>query len=245
MIDYHSHILPGVDDGAADLEEALAMGRILAGAGFRVVHCTPHCQRGVYSTTPEQVATAVRSLQVEFNRAGIPVELRPGMEYCLDEYFSDVLDNPCLLGDSRLLLVETPSQVHADLVRENLFRGICRGYIPLIAHPERHSWWASAGTTDEGLWTRLRRRFSPAKAPDPATTFPTLEELVAKGCRLQGNLGSLSGYYGPEVRSRARDFLHRQLYTHFGSDAHRRRSLERILGQGLKEVKEQGLGDRG
>ena len=237
MIDYHSHILPGIDDGARTLDEAIGMARVLAAAGCRTVHCTPHCIPGVYATVPGQVREAVAALQAELDAAGVGLRLVPGMEYYLDEYFPEQLERALPLGDSDLLLVEAPGQAHADLLRENLFLARRRGFTPLIAHPERYRWWAPPPPPKSGLWARLRSR----RAPQPASGgFPTIDDLHAQGCLLQGNLGSLAGRYGPEVRRRALYLLHAGLYTHFGSDAHRLDGLEGMVKGGKAVIGEAG-----
>ena len=91
MIDYHCHILPGIDDGCADLDESLELAQVLTTAGFTEVYCTPHCIHGVYNNTPSAVRAAVEQLQEQLTREGIPLRLSPGMEYYLDEYFSQKL----------------------------------------------------------------------------------------------------------------------------------------------------------
>ena len=239
MIDYHCHLLPGIDDGADSMEESFEMARLLAEAGFKTVHCTPHCIRGVYDNTPEMVTREVTSLQKELDRVGIPLQVRPGMEYYLDEYFANTLDSALPLGETRLLLVEAPSQANPDLIRDNLFLCLRRGFTPLFAHPERYSWWPKAEENQEnsGFLSRLRQRFTVPTPKGRDNGFPSIEEIISQGCFLQGNLGSFSGYYGPDVKTRAAALLNRNLYAHFGSDAHRSRSLGRILREGLQEVR--------
>ena len=191
MIDYHCHILPGCDDGAATVAESLEMARLLAAAGFREVCCTPHCIRGSYDNTPEQVRTAVVFLQKELDRAGIAVRLQPGMEYYLDEYFLD-LPELQTLGDSDLVLVEAPGQANPKAVQAGLEKVLALGLTPLVAHPERSEIFLSS----------------------PAPLASRHEVL------LQGNLGSFTGFYGPQVQRCAYDLLRVGSYTVVGSDAH-------------------------
>lgn len=235
MIDWHCHLLPGIDDGAPDLEEALGMARQLLAAGYRQVCCTPHCMQGVYDNDRERVIHAVTALQKELMHADIPLTLLPGMEYYLDEYFAEQLAEPLPLGATRLLLVETPSRAHPELVRENLFRIVRAGLIPLLAHPERlpSVRWEEPPA---GLWRRLAGRFAPA---NPAAQFDLLD-LRALGCRFQGNLGSLGGYYGPEVKARAQSLLQAGFYDRFGTDGHHPRGLQQILQTGAPPVLAEG-----
>ena len=135
-IDYHCHILPGIDDGPAEMGESQEMARALSAAGFATVCCTPHRIRGVYETTSAQVRGATRQLQEALDEAGIPMNLVPGGEYYLDEFLLEHLAEPLLLPDN-LFLVEVSSRVPAQFIIETLYQVIRKGLTPLIAHPER------------------------------------------------------------------------------------------------------------
>lgn len=222
--DWHSHLLPGLDDGPATLAESLAMARYLAGAGVRTVHCTPHAIRGSYDTTPDIVRAATADLQQALTRAGIDLKLRPGIEYLLDEFFPVQLDNPLPLGDSDLLLVESYSTLPLSHLKEYLFAIVRAGFRPLLAHPERNARFAPPELRS-GLLARLRR------PPSDETPSDILAELQDMGCLFQGNLGSLTGYYGRQVQSAARTIHDRGLYHVFGSDVHSLAHCRAMLGQ--------------
>ncbi|MDT8421857.1 MAG: CpsB/CapC family capsule biosynthesis tyrosine phosphatase [Desulfuromonadales bacterium] len=224
-IDYHCHLLPGIDDGARNLEEALAMARLLAAAGFVSVHCTPHRIRGLYDTAPEMVRSRVAELQSELTRGGIELQLRAGMEYYLDEYFPAALEDPLPLGDSRLLLVEAPPNAHPLMVQENIFLAVRKGFVPLFAHPERVSFLAP----DEKRRGFLGLFKGQGFAAHSIAGNSRLETLRQQGCRFQGNLGSFAGYYGRDVQRRAKFFQQTGLYDCFGSDGHRPEPLTWIL----------------
>jgi protein-tyrosine phosphatase len=206
MIDYHCHILPGIDDGAKDLAESLAIARLLADAGFRVVCCTPHCIRGSYDTTPQQVREAVAALQASLDREKIDLWLRPGMEYYLDEFFLR-LDTIQSLGEGRLVLVEAPGQANPEVVRAGLEKLLAHNLTPLIAHPERTPLFNGADATK-----RKTQNF----------------ELPA-GCKFQGNIGSFAGFYGLKVQRCAYDKLRDGTYAALGSDAHDALRLAGVL----------------
>jgi len=211
--DWHCHLLPEVDDGPTTLEESLAIARCLADAGFRIVHCTPHFIRGSYDNTPERVRTATAQLQRELNFAGIPLELRPGIEYLLDEFFPDQLTNPLPLGESDLLLIEVYPNLPFPQLKEYLFAIVRAGYRPLLAHPERNAHFAPPQIRS-GLFARFQR------APAEIQTVDMVAELIDLGCLFQGNLGSLTGFYGRKVQETALNLLKRNLYHVFGSDTH-------------------------
>lgn len=137
MIDYHCHLLPGLDDGPETADESLDMARALAAFGFREICCTPHCIKGHYEISPVEIREAVRRLQSRLDYEGVALTLRPGMEYTLDECFEQYAANLLPLGGSRLVLCEASPQAHPGLVAEMASLIVVQGYLPLIAHPER------------------------------------------------------------------------------------------------------------
>ena len=237
MIDWHCHILPAIDDGPETLAESLEMARILAAVGFRQVHCTPHAILGRFDNRPSQVRKATVLLQKELDATGIPLSLSPGMEYYLDEYFPVLLERPQTLGDSRMLLVEIPSQASAELVLDNIERILQRGYVPLLAHPERSALLYREGSPLKGLLQRLLVLPSgPATGDEDSIVAALWMELQDKGSLFQGNLPSLSGYYGRRVQRRAESHLEGGLYHCFGSDGHGAESLQAQLLPALQAL---------
>jgi protein-tyrosine phosphatase len=239
MNDWHCHLLPGLDDGARSVEEAILMAKMLAAAGFTEVYCTPHCIRGIYDNTPQTVRLGVLALQSVLDGENIPLRLHPGMEYYLDEYFPQALDDPQPLGATSFLLIEAPSQADPALVRENIHQAVRYGFVPLFAHPER-TLFLDPTPAGEGAWTRLGRalRFFSSPPSSSPTVFPPDSELGylrEMGCLFQGNLGSFAGVYGSRVRQRAAAMHRAGLYRCFGSDGHSPDSLGKVL-TGLKAV---------
>jgi protein-tyrosine phosphatase len=231
MIDWHCHILPGLDDGPENMDEALDMARLLADAGFVTVHCTPHCIHGRYDNTPSQVRRATDRLQRELLQAGIRLAVKPGMEYYLDEHFPPRLESLQHLGDSRMLLVEIPSRASVDLVRENLRQILRHGYVPLVAHPERCALLAQSGNgmVRKGLDLLCTKVFHKKEENETSASAVLLGELQEMGCLFQGNLSSFAGWYGRGPQKQAMHNLAGGLYSHFGSDGHGRRFLEQTL----------------
>lgn len=236
MIDFHCHILPGLDDGAVDQREALSMARILATYGFREIICTPHCLTGSYDNTPDQVAEDVEKLQHLLKENGVPLTLFAGMEYHLDEFFYLELDHLQPLGETSLVLAEIPTQGSDELVLEGLQAILDKGLTPLLAHPER-SFLLSQGAP---WFRRIWRRAFPFNVTDEGDFSGTLlNHMREMGCLFQGNIGSFCGHYGQEVQRRALYYLQTGLYDYFGSDGHHTASLEKILSRGLPRLHEQ------
>ena len=137
VTDYHCHILPGIDDGAETLESALLMARLFHKAGYREIYCTSHLIKGRYEASSSEILDARNQLQSELDREQINIKLLLGREHYIDEFLLDNLRQPLLLEDTNLFLIEIPPFIAVELVKEILFQVTCRGYVPLIAHPER------------------------------------------------------------------------------------------------------------
>ncbi len=138
MIDWHCHILPGLDDGSIDISDSIIMATRLMEFGFDTICCTPHCLKGYYEYSAQAVREATLMLQADLDNSDIQLNLWPGMEYCLDECFAAFADDLLPLGNTRIILCEAPQQANADVVQEGLELIIAQGYTPLIAHPERN-----------------------------------------------------------------------------------------------------------
>ena len=192
MIDLHSHVLPGIDDGAENLDEAVAICQAAAADGIIAIAATPHV-RSDYPTPPEAMAEGVRVLQAA---VGNLLQVLPGGELDADE-----LDRPLeelirfgLGGNPQCLLVEMPyTGWRVDLERR-LFRLRSAGVIPVLAHPERN----------REVQARPER----------------LEALVAAGVLVQLTAASVDGRLGRRSEKCARHLLDRRLAHLMASDAH-------------------------
>lgn len=242
LTDYHCHLLPELDDGAADRTDALTMGRTLSAAGFGRVCCTPHGIRGAYDTSPSRVRLETQQLQELFQAEGVDLQLVPGLEYYLDEFFLEGLDDPLPLpGD--LILVEISSRYsNPDGIPLLLTEVLRRGLTPLIAHPERCNLLAPTVVGNRSLASRvgdwLDSRSKPTEPRgDASLAKHLLTELRAIGCKFQGNYGSFTGFYGEQARYHAEQFLAAGLYSYFGSDAHQPRYLSHYLLPGMQRAR--------
>ena len=199
VIDLHAHVLPGVDDGARSLAEALAMLRVAAADGARVVCATPHAFDPEYDVPLERARFVHASLVVALADAGIPLDLRLASEV----RFRPDLDR--LAGEGRLallgagrrryVLVEFPPTHVPPEAAEVLFRLRLEGVTPVIAHPERNpTFWAK---------------------PEDAV------RLREQGALLQITAGSLTGLFRRESRACARALLERDAVDLVASDCHR------------------------
>ncbi len=202
-VDCHSHILPGLDDGAQTLEDSLFLAGKLTEWGYRRVVCTPH-STVKYRNSPATVLVACELLRGELARKCIELELIPSMEYRLvPETWPVVKESGWLLPwEENHILVELPirnPEKIGDIVPLAEVRWlVSEGYQPVLAHPERYLY----------LSMDVCRAFKDA------------------GAQLQRNLGTLEGMYGEDVRARAKSLDAAGMYDWVGSDLHSREYAE-------------------
>ncbi len=212
--DLHSHLLPGLDDGVLDTEEGLELIEYLAQMGYRNLITTPHVSGERYPNTSTSIREAARAMQEAIRREGLPVRFRAAAEYMLDENFERLLHHDDLLplDEERHILVEM-SFLHPPLsLHKNFFELQRKGYKPVLAHPERYSFY----------------HFKPEE-------YRTLKSL---GCLFQVNILSITGHYGPDVQQAALLLLKDGMVDFLGTDVHRKRhayTLQAALRSGHLE----------
>jgi protein-tyrosine phosphatase len=226
MYDFHSHILSGLDDGPADIEESVAMAKALQEAGYKTIYCTPHLMKGCFEADDQAVLATVSTLQARLNKDNIEMEILPGREYYLDEFLDSYLKDPLPLGKTKYIMIEIPNNVSAEYVKETCFRIKRGGFIPMIAHPERCRLFAvlQKNTTSRLWFSNSENKNSDSTDKEPAL----LDYLKEIGCAFQGNLGSFDNVYGPEVQQTANYLKKQEVYTHYGTDAHSLRAIHRL-----------------
>jgi tyrosine-protein phosphatase YwqE len=194
--DLHCHVLPGMDDGSASLDESLRMIRGMAEAGFRRIIATPHVNSALYPNTREQILGQVAHLQEVVDQENIPVTLEGSGEYHLDFDFLRKLETGEVIpfGKEKYLLVELPF-MKPGFAYADILSGIhSHGYKPVLAHPERYGW----------LMGNMR----------------LYRELKEREILFQINLNSISGLYGFPAKIAARQLIDAGMIDFAGSDAH-------------------------
>jgi protein-tyrosine phosphatase len=195
MIDLHSHVLPGIDDGAATLEDSLAIARAAVADGTRTLAATPHIDHH-HGVEPVKLPARVRGLQAELKRRRIPLQLVTGGEIALARCaeLSDADLRGLALGGGPYLLIESPHLPTGGAFEPALFDLQVRGFRVLLAHPERSP-----------VFLRDRDR---------------LRRLVAHGALCSITAGSIAGRFGRTVRSYSLELLREGLVHDVASDAH-------------------------
>jgi protein-tyrosine phosphatase len=196
MIDLHSHILPGIDDGAPDMSTAFDMARMAVDDGIAVMACTPHMLPGVYDADAVEVRRRVAHLNERLIENDIDLSLVVGSDaHIRPDFVTALRDGRILtLNDSRYVLVEPPHSVMPRRLDDLFFEILMAGYVPILTHPERLTWLAS--------------------------NIKVIEGMVRSGVWLQITAGSLCGDFGRNAKYWAQWLLAQGLVHIIATDAH-------------------------
>jgi len=213
VIDLHSHLLPGIDDGPPTIDGTLEMARLAVADGVTTMVCTPHMAPPYPHTTPQRVAEALARTREALAEAEIPLEVLPGAEIAMDwiARMSDAdLRAASLGGNGRWILLEMPFQGWPVGVTDLLTDLELRGFRPVLAHPER------AGGVQS--------------APE------RMRDLVGRGALTQLTASSFTGEHGRMARQTARTLLRNGMVHLLASDAHAPDRRPPGLSEGLAGV---------
>ena len=193
MVDMHSHVLPGIDDGAQTPQESIALIKKMMALGITKIIATPHIMVDFYRNTPETIGNALTLLKAELEKENIHIDIEAAAEHYFDETFEKRVDSHQLMtmGANHVLfefgfINPPPNYIPVVQKMKNL------GYRPILAHPERY-------------------------------TYMTIEQyrnLHDWGCDFQLNTISLTGYYGKDVKTAAELLIDNQLIDYISSDMH-------------------------
>jgi protein-tyrosine phosphatase len=201
IVDLHSHVLPGIDDGAKSMEESLAMLRAAESQGITLMACTPHLVLDkMHRQYCSKAYSRYKELSAASKKEGIGIRLIFGFELMLDEsiytcrrLYDYTIDN------TRLLLMETPPDWRAETLFDAVEWLILKGFIPVLAHPERLGYLFGLFNFDH---------------------FKKLKRLNGQGLMLQINASGITGFSGVATKLRAAHFITGGMYFIIGSDAH-------------------------
>jgi len=194
-VDIHSHLLPGIDDGARTFEDTLRLTQALQSFGVAQLITTPHIIEHVWENTQEQILTLKTTTVLELEKNNIRIPFKAAAEYLMDDQFVRLFQSHDLLTlKDNYVLVEM-SYINAPIqLYSILFDLQVAGYIPVLAHPERYLFYHN--------------------------NFSEYVKLKRAGCLFQLNLLSVVGYYGPQITKIAEQLLAKGMYTYVGSDVH-------------------------
>lgn len=193
--DIHSHFIPGIDDGSKNMEETLILLKQFQDFGYKKVITTPHIMSDLYRNTPEIILSGLAQVQLAKKEAGLTIEIEAAAEYYLDFEFEKLIDEKKLLTfGENYVLFELPFVAAPPNLYNAIFKLQTNGYQPVLAHPERYSFWHHK--------------------------FENFYDLKEKGVLLQLNINSLSGHYSLETKKIAERMIDENLIDFLGSDCH-------------------------
>src|SRR5471030_1159368 len=173
-VDMHSHVLPGIDDGAQTPQESVALVKRMMALGIKKIITTPHIMADFYKNTPETINNALQILKAELQKENITIEIEAAAEHYFDETFEPRIDAKKLMtmGDNFALFeysfMSQPPNAYT-VIQKMIEWG---EYKPILAHPERYSYM----------------------------NIDAIANLRGWGCNMQLNTISLTGYYGKAVK---------------------------------------------
>ncbi|EYE89479.1 phosphoesterase [Fervidicella metallireducens AeB] len=196
MIDIHCHILPGIDDGAKDLDGTIEMLKIAEGDGIKTIIATPHYFPGYFETPYDEVVKLTEMVNKKTRESGIEVEIYPGQEIFLNQNIIEDYRNGIIgkLWDTDFMLIELPVDEMPKNTIDLIYELRIMGITPIIAHPERYRY----------IIEKPQR----------------LNEFLNEGCHLQINAGSLTGLFGREVKKTAERIVENRACSFIATDAH-------------------------
>lgn len=207
--DMHSHLIPGIDDGAKTIDDSLMLIRELKALGFRKLITTPHIMSDYFRNTPGTILAGLQDVRNAVDEAGLDMLIEAAAEYYIDDGFLKKLENePMLTFGEKHLLFEISYINCPENIEEIIFRMRVLGYKPVMAHPERYPFWYNS--------------------------FDQYQRFRDQGVLLQVNINSLSGYYGQDAKRVAEKMAENEMIDLLGTDCHHMKHIDG-LKRGLKE----------
>jgi len=196
MTDIHSHLLPGIDDGVQNLEEAEEIIQVFIAMGYTKIITTPHIMSDAYRNTPAIINAKLAELREHLQKKKMDITVEAAAEYYLDEELIRKIENnePLLTFGKDYVLFETNFMNEPMQLKEFIFLLSTKGYTPVLAHPERYMY----------LQDDVAKQ----------------EDLINRGVLFQLNTSSFTGYYSKGAQQTAHKLIDRGWVHFLGSDCH-------------------------
>jgi tyrosine-protein phosphatase YwqE len=212
-VDMHSHLLPGLDDGLKEVEQSVNFITRLSELGYKKLICTPHILSDLYPNTRETILPKLDLVRGALTKANVPVQIDAAAEYMIDHDFAQLISKSkredLLTINNRYILVEMSYLAPSPNFESTIFELRMMGLTPILAHPERYSYFHKS--------------------------FEQYERFTELGCKLQINLLSLSGGYGPDVKKAAEKLFKKEMVDFVGTDMHHERHLSGVQEMAAKK----------
>lgn len=212
MIDLHSHILPGIDDGAKDMDMTLNMLKIAARDGTKKIVATPHFYRGYYLNAYDDIVNLVKQVNHKAKESNLDIEIYPGQEIFLnkkviEDYKQGIIKG---IGGTKYMLIELPMDKMPKETFDMLYELRIQGVVTVIAHPERYVYIME----------------KPSR----------INEFINEGCLFQINSGSIKGIFGKKIQKTAETLIKHRVCNFIASDAHTTRLRAPVIKEALDIV---------
>jgi protein-tyrosine phosphatase len=196
MLDIHNHSLPGIDDGAENMETTLEMLRVAKADGINQIIVTPHFCKYYYENNYQDVIKLINMVKGQAEEANIYMDIMPGQEVFLDEFTLELYKQGVIgtLNNSKYMLVEMDPRKLEEEILDVIYELRVQGVVPIIAHPERYVF--------------IQENLS------------SLNYFLKEGCLFQLNAGSLMGKFGKSVEKTAFSLVNEGFCDFIASDAH-------------------------
>ena len=213
MIDFHSHIIPNIDDGSRSIEETFNLLKEAKEAGFESIILTSHYIENYYETNVPERDMWVKAISENLQNKGIDINLYLGNEiYMSDNMMQLLIDGKAsTINNSCYVLFEMPLNVEPMNLYDVIYSLQENKLVPVLAHPERYSFVQ--------------------KEPE------LIYDLIQKGVLMQANYGSILGQYGENAKMIVKKFLENDMIHFLGSDVHRQNSIYKKIPQALEEIR--------
>lgn len=208
--DIHNHLLPGIDDGAQNVDESIDLILQMKELGITSSICTPHTMSDFHPNTPSSIQIAENTLKKALLEKDIHFPIHGSSEYMLDTNFLHIAEKKEILPLKEDYILVEMSYLHPPMnLNEIIYKTFNADYQPILAHPERYAY----------LHTKYKK----------------YQDLKHRGCLFQLNMLALGNYYGPHIKKMAYTLLRKDIYDFIGSDIHHIRHIEALKEIKLKE----------
>lgn len=203
-LDFHSHLIPAVDDGSSSIEETIEILTFKKSLGYKHIYTSPHIMGEGFKNTKQDLKQKYNDFINDERYIALNIKFNLIAEYFLDEEFEVLLENDDLLTfGNKYILIETSMNYDFPFVKNYIYKLIKKGYNPILAHPERYKYIF----TDKNY-------------------IDLYESYKDLGCEFQLNLFSLVGLYGEKIKTVAEGLISNNLYDYVSSDIHKAGQLK-------------------
>ena len=213
MIDFHTHILPNIDDGSRSIEETFNLIKEAKEAGFEGIILTSHYIENYYETNVSERDVWVKAISENLQAKGIDTNLYLGNEIYISNNMMELLEQgkASTINNSCYVLFELPLNAEPLNLYDAIYSLQENKLIPVLAHPERYSYVQ--------------------KEPE------LIYDLIRKGCLMQANYGSIIGQYGVKAEYIVKKLLESNMIHFLGSDVHRQNSIYPKISFAIEQIK--------